>query len=110
MSKDLTKKAAEMLLKGATLLSERCPYCSGVRVMKDGHALCISCGREPEKREIVEEDTRKKPKSSLEQILEKKIESLSKELEEETNHERQQDILKSINLTLETIEKTRNKQ
>ena len=110
MSKDLTKKAAEMLLKGATLLSERCPYCSGVRVMKDGHALCISCGREPEKREIVEEDTRKKPKSSLEQILEKKIESLSKELEQETNHERQQDILKSINLTLETIEKTRNKQ
>ena len=99
-----------MLLKGATLLSERCPYCSGVRVMKDGHALCISCGREPEKREIVEEDTRKKPKSSLEQILEKKIESLSKELEQETNHERQQDILKSINLTLETIEKTRNKQ
>ena len=51
MSKDLTKKAAEMLLKGATLLSEPCPYCKGVRVMKDGHALCISCGREPEKKE-----------------------------------------------------------
>ena len=50
MSKDLTKKAAEMLLKGATLLSEKCPYCAGVRVMKDGHALCISCGREPEKK------------------------------------------------------------
>ena len=52
MSKDLTKKAAEMLLKGATLLSEPCPYCKGVRVMKDGHALCISCGREPEKKKF----------------------------------------------------------
>ena len=42
MSEDLTKKAAEILLKGGTLLSEHCPYCKGVRVMKDGHALCIS--------------------------------------------------------------------
>ena len=50
MSEDLTKKAAEILLKGGTLLSENCPYCSGVRVMKDGYALCISCGREPEKK------------------------------------------------------------
>ena len=55
MSKELTKKAAEMLLKGATLLSEPCPYCSGVRVMKDGNALCVSCGREPEKKDIPKE-------------------------------------------------------
>ena len=38
MSNELTKKAAEMLLNGATLLSEPCPYCKGVRVMKDGNA------------------------------------------------------------------------
>ena len=49
MSNELTKKAAEMLLNGATLLSEPCPYCKGVRVMKDGNALCVNCGREPEK-------------------------------------------------------------
>ena len=49
MSDKLTKKAAEMLLNGATLLSEPCPYCKGVRVMKDGNALCISCGKKPEK-------------------------------------------------------------
>ena len=51
MSAELTKKATEMLLKGATLLSEPCPYCKGVRVMKEGHALCISCGKEPEIKE-----------------------------------------------------------
>ena len=109
MSKDLTKKAAEMLLKGGTLLSEHCPYCSGVRVMKEGHALCISCGREPEKKEIIKEKTHEVPKSSLEETLEKKIAVLSKELEQESNHEKQQEILKSINLALETIEKMRKK-
>ena len=108
MSKDLTKKAAEILLKGGTLLSEHCPYCKGVRVMKDGHALCISCGREPEKKDIPNEKTQQKTKSNLEETLEKKIESLSKELEQENNHEKQQEILKSINSVLETMKKTKN--
>jgi len=112
MSKDLTKKAAEMLLKGATLLSEPCPYCKGVRVMKDGHALCISCGREPEKKEIpkVEVEEKETIKSQLEITLEKKMESLSKDLENEADHEKQQEILKSINSVLETLEKVKNKQ
>ncbi len=99
-----------MLLKGGTLLSEHCPYCKGVRVMKDGYALCISCGREPEKKDIPKEKTAKKTKSPLEETLQKKIESLSKELEQENNHEKQQEILKSINLLLETIEKMKNGQ
>jgi len=110
VSEDLTKKAAEMLLKGATLLSERCPYCKGVRVMKDGHALCISCGREPEKKNIPKEKTQQRTKSSLEETLEKKLESISKELEQESSHEKQQEILKSINLLLETIDKMKNRQ
>ncbi len=108
MSEGLTKKAAEILQKGGTLLSEHCPYCSGVRVMKDGHALCISCGREPEKKDIPNEKTQQKTKSNLEETLEKKIESLSKELEQENNHEKQQEILKSINSVLETMKKTKN--
>jgi|TARA_B100001105_G_scaffold220079_1_gene187289 UPF0148 protein len=110
MTKDLTKKAAEMLLKGATLLSEPCPYCSGVRVMKEGHALCISCGREPESKTIQEKKPTEMKKSLLEETLDKKIESLSKELEEEKDHEKQQEILKSINLALETIQKIKGKQ
>ncbi len=107
MSKDLTKKAAEMLLKGATLLSEPCPYCSGVRVMKDGKAFCVSCGREPEKREIPQK-TQHNSKSTLKETLEKKLELLSKELEGESNHEKQQEILKSINSMLEALEKMKN--
>ena len=110
MSEDLTKKAAEMLLKGATLLSEHCPYCKGVRVMKDGHALCISCGREPEKKDIPKEKITQSTKSHLEETLEKKLEFISKELEQESSHEKQQEILKSINLLLETIKKIKNMQ
>ena len=87
MSQDLTKRAVEMLLQGATLLKEPCPYCSGVRVMKEGQALCVSCGREPEKREIPQQNN-KEQKSNLLQILEKKLEVLSKELEGEKDHEK----------------------
>lgn len=110
MERDLTKKAAEMLLNGATLLSDPCPYCKGVRVMKEGLALCISCGRKPEKKEVPKEETTDRTKSPLEKTLERKIESLSKELEQEKQHEKQQNILKSINSVLETIEKIKNKQ
>jgi len=104
MSSDLTKRAVEMLLQGATLLKEPCPYCSGVRVMKEGHALCISCGREPEKRNVPQQNN-KEQKSNLVQILEKKLEILSKELEHELDHQKQQDILKSINSLIEAIDK-----
>jgi len=107
VTEELTKKAAEMLLKGATLLSEPCPYCTGVRVMQEGQALCISCGRQPEKKEIptVINDT-----SPLEKIFEKKLESLSKELEQEKDHEKQQNILKTINTLLETMGKMKDNQ
>ncbi|MCH7756988.1 MAG: hypothetical protein IIA19_00690 [Thaumarchaeota archaeon] len=104
MSKDLTKKAVEMLLQGATLLREPCPYCSGVRVMREGQALCVSCGREPEKRNITQQDN-KGLKTSLLETLEKKLDVLSKELEQESDHERQQAILKSINSLIEAVDK-----
>ena len=109
VAKDLTKKAVEMLLKGATLLSEPCPYCKGVRVMHDGHALCVSCGKEPEQKQPTKEEPPKSTNPAVES-LEKKLELLSKELEGEADHAKQQDILKSINSLIETIEKIKNKQ
>ena len=109
MSKDLQKRAAEMLLNGATLLSEPCPYCKGVRVMKGGQALWIKCGKEPEKREIPKGNKQEKKKNPLKNTLEKKLEVLSKELEQEEDHEKQQSILKSINSVMETIDKIKEK-
>ena len=110
VAKELTKKAVEMLLKGATLLSEPCPYCKGVRVMQDGNALCVSCGKEPEEKQIPVEKTEPEKSNTATIILEKKLESLSQELEQESDHNKQQDILKSINSLIETIGKLKNKQ
>ena len=106
MTDELSKKAIEMLLKGATLLAEPCPYCKGVRVMKDGHALCVSCGKEPEQSI---KNSEKKSESSLE-ILEQKLESLSKDLKEEKDPQKQQPILDSINSLVELIEKLKKLQ
>ncbi len=108
MSAELRKKAAEMLLKGATLLAEPCPYCKGVRIMKDGNALCVNCGKEPDKSKIdqvVSENSSHKKPSSVLISLTNKLEELTKELESEKDHEKQQQILKSINSLIETIDK-----
>ena len=77
--------------------------------MKDGYALCTSCGKKPEKKEQ-NENTATEKKPSLSEILDQKIAKLSEELEKETDHKKQQEILKTINSTLETLEKIRNKQ
>ena len=106
MPKGLTKKVVDMLLSGATLVSEPCPYCKGVRVMKNGNALCASCGREPEQKTIESESVSSKT-PALEK-LEKKLSDLTDELSNEKSHEKQQLILKSINLLIETIEKLKS--
>ena len=103
MSKDITKKAVDLLLGGATLLSEPCPYCKGVRVMKNGNALCANCGREPEK-QITETESDNSTSPTLEK-LEKKMVELSDELTNEKSYEKQQSILKSINYIIETMGK-----
>tara|TARA_Y100000590_G_scaffold251954_1_gene282924 strand:+ start:3753 stop:4073 length:321 start_codon:yes stop_codon:yes gene_type:complete len=101
MSKEITKKAVDMLLNGATLLSEPCPYCKGVRVMKDGDALCVSCGKTPDKK-IERKIEQTKSESPL-KTLEEKLERLTIELSSEQNSEKQQEMLKLINLLIDTI-------
>ena len=110
MSSELTKKAVEMLLKGATLLSEPCPYCKGVRVMMDGNALCVNCGKKPEKHKTEPKYDKQEKITSPIHILEKKLETLSRDLESEKDHKKQQQILKSINSLIETISKLKNSQ
>ena len=106
MSKELTKKAIEMLLKGATLVSDPCPYCKGVRVIKDGHALCVNCGREAKDENVTVQIATEKPGlNSILKGFEKKLKDLSEELEREKDPEKQQKILKSINDLMTIIEK-----
>ena len=106
MQDDITKKAVDMLLSGATLLSEPCPYCKGVRVMKNGDALCVTCGKSPDK-EIEKKIEKIEEKSPLGQ-LEEKLQKLTSELSKEKDLEKQQTILKSINLLIDTISKLKS--
>jgi len=107
MSKELTKKAVEMLLSGATMVSAPCPYCKGVRIMKDGNALCVNCGKEG-KSEIVSEDERQKEDKNIPSSVDRldiKLKELTTELEHEKNYEKQQQILRSINEIISIKEK-----
>ena len=106
MQDEITKKAVDMLLSGATLLSEPCPYCKGVRVMKNGDALCVTCGKSPDK-EIEKKLEKVEKKSPLGQ-LEEKLQKLTDELSKEKDPEMQQPILKSINLLIDTISKLKS--
>ena len=103
MSENIRKKAIEMLLNGATLLSEPCPYCKGVRVMKDGDALCVSCGKSPDKE--IEKQSQEVENDTPVKKLEEKLQSMTNELSKEKDPEKQQIILKSINLLIDTISK-----
>jgi UPF0148 protein len=104
---DLTQKAIKMILSGGTLLSEPCPYCKGVRVMKDGHALCVNCGREPEQKPTKTQTKEKKSISTL-KTLEQKLEKLSTQLEKEDQPAKQQELIKSIDLLIDIIAKLKS--
>ena len=106
MSDEVRKKAVEMLLNGATLLREPCPYCKGVRVIKEGNALCVSCGKRPDKE--IEKDGKTVKKDSPIEQLEKKLHDMTDELSKEEEPQKQQEMLKSINLLIETIAKLKD--
>lgn len=107
MSNDLTKKAVEMLLKGATLLGEPCPYCKGVRVMKDGSALCVTCGKEAkdEKVESILSQNPQKTESTSIDNLDQKIKNLTEDLQHEKDFEKQKQILNTLNEIIAIKEK-----
>ena len=107
MPNDLTQKAVKMILSGGTLLSEPCPYCKGVRVMKDGYALCINCGKEPEKKPTKTQTKEKKSISTL-KTLEQKLEKLSSQLEREDKPAIQQELIKSIDSLIDIIAKLKS--
>ena len=104
MPNDLTQKAIKIILNGGTLLSEPCQYCKGVRVMKDGHALCVNCGKEPEQKPTKTQTKEKKSVSTL-KSLEQKLEKLSSQLERETEPAKQQELIKSIDSLIDVIAK-----
>ena len=85
-------------------MSEPCPYCKGVRIIKDGNALCINCGKEPDQKQI-KKQTRGKKSAGVLNTLERKLEKLSQQLEKEDNPTKQQELIKSIDDLIAIIAK-----
>ena len=107
MSKDLQKKAVEMLLKGATLVSDPCPYCKGVRIIKDGNALCVNCGKEGTEKKVESESEGKEELGTMDK-LDQKIKELTEDLQKEKDLSKQKQILGSLSEIIAIKEKLRN--
>ena len=76
--------------------------------MKDGYAICVSCGKEPEIEKSIPESSKEESihkEDSTVMVLEQKLKKISKELEQEKDHEKQLEILKSINSIVEILNK-----
>ena len=71
--------------------------------MKDGDALCVSCGKSPDK-ELEKKKDEPQNESPVKK-LEEKLQIMTDELSEENDVEKQQNILKTINLLVDTISK-----
>ena len=74
--------------------------------MKDGDALCVSCGKSPDKE--IEENSQKIEEKSPVIQLEEKLQNITDELSKEKDTQKQQQMLKSINLLIDTISKLKN--
>ena len=75
--------------------------------MKDGDALCITCGKEAkkEKVEAILPQAKQKTENNVIDNLDQKIKDLIEELQKEKDYEKQKQILYSINEIIAVKEK-----
>ena len=99
-SDDAIRRASELLLQGATMLQISCPQCSNpIYRLQDGTMICADCNQ----RVFFERDLSAEQRKQFQQgesPVQKKIENLMRQLEQEEDPE------KIIQLA-ETIKKLR---
>ena len=71
--------------------------------MKEGDALCVNCGKSPDKE--LEKNVSEPQNDSPIKKMEEKLQNMTDELSNEKDPEKQQNMLKSINLLIDTISK-----
>jgi uncharacterized Zn finger protein (UPF0148 family) len=80
------KNAADLLLKGGTLLSNSCENCGGVQVRFKENIVCVSCGRKVKEISVRQMEEEQKKKSSSNNNNNNNSDSgLSKEMEVQSN-------------------------
>jgi uncharacterized Zn finger protein (UPF0148 family) len=107
---DNIKSAADLLLKGGTLLSNSCENCGGVQVRFKENIVCVSCGRKVKEINVsqIEEEKKKKGASiSINNNNNNNNSSIpsSKEMEVQTNSAAEDDLDGSSNMKLKAYKR-----
>ncbi|MGD2066101.1 MAG: Sjogren's syndrome/scleroderma autoantigen 1 family protein [Candidatus Bathyarchaeota archaeon] len=109
--KKTIKEMADLLRQGATLTEHSCPACSSpLFKLRSGDLWCASC----QKRVIIVREGEKEPEtnqapvfSSLESTIIEKIQAIEKQLTEETDATKLQNLGATLSTLLESLEKIR---
>jgi uncharacterized Zn finger protein (UPF0148 family) len=83
------KSAADLLLKGGTLLSNSCENCGGVQVRFKENIVCVSCGRKVKEISVTQMKEEQKKKNSSNNN--NSDSSLSKEMKVQPNSDANSD-------------------
>jgi len=113
MKKEKTNKMVELLLSGATMLSNSCPVCASPLFKVRGDIYCPTCDKKVLIVKEGEESTTVVSSVMLPQIDEmvfSKLQDLNKQLEEEKDPEKLYSIAKLLNVLLDILEKIRRIQ
>lgn len=82
------KSAADLLLKGGTLLSNSCENCGGVQVRFKENIVCVSCGRKVKEISVTQMEEEQKKKNSINNNSDS---GLSKEMKVQSNSDANSD-------------------
>jgi len=113
MKKKKTNKMVELLLSGATMLSNSCPVCASPLFKVRGDIYCSTCDK---KVLIVKEGEESTTIVSsvmlprIDEIVFSKLQDLNKQMEEEKDPEKLYSIAKLLNALLDILEKIRRIQ
>ena len=108
LSEGSMKQMAELLRKGATMLSESCPECNTpLFKLKDGSLVCPMCNK-PVVMVSADADTEvMAQQGSIDQTLLNKVKEIQGMLETETEPERINKLLETLMLLLDARERVR---
>ena len=111
MSRDVSKKMAELMRAGASMMSLSCPQCHAPLLkLKTGEIYCAGC----ERKVVIVKDDREESLllrnlllDDLDVTICKKIEDIQKHIQYENDDKKLHEYVKELLLWLEALEKLR---
>jgi len=111
MSDQNMREMAEMLRKGAKMLSMSCPECGNpLFQMKSGEVICPRCKREVRILKEGEDVTKAIQKDSLEITLTKKLLTVQEQLDAEQDASRIRELTETLLVLLDAIQRLKGEK